>query len=351
MEPVGIMVVEDDGAVRSEPVAALAQVANRAIVDHALEALESAGVHEVLVVCSAAAGPDIRDCLAGRETPGGTRLCYFEDEGPIDVSRALTLAADAVDGAPCIVHVGSGMLAEPLMPLISHLQTDAPDVALLVHRGAAPNANLSGSIRKMMHIAELHPERAGLGLAGVLLLGPGALPRLTTAAWQNAGGIDLTSIADHVADAGGSLQLQLVQAWCRYAGDPLDLLELNRIALDRLEGDVRRSSFNGNQIEGRVWIHERASVDSSVIVGPAIIGAGARVADAYIGPYTSVGPGARIEGAEIERSIISADASVMHIGARLVASVVGSNARVFRDFSLPKALRLRVGNGTEVALC
>ena len=100
-----------------------------------------------------------------------------------------------------------------------------------------------------------------------------------------------------------------------------------------------------------MWIHEQAIVRSSVIVGPTVIGPGARIADAYIGPYTSVGPGAQIEGAEIERSIISAGASIMHIGGRIVSSVVGRDARVFRDFSLPRALRLRVGDGTEVALC
>jgi hypothetical protein len=34
-----------------------------------------------------------------------------------------------------------------------------------------------------------------------------------------------------------------------------------------------------------------------------------------------------------------------------VSRVVGRNARVFRVFGLPRALRLRVGEGTEVALC
>ena len=71
----------------------------------------------------------------------------------------------------------------------------------------------------------------------------------------------------------------------------------------------------------------------SVLVGPVVIGSGASVADAYIGPYTAIGAGARIEGAEIERSIISAGASVTHVGTRLTASVVGQNARLFRDFS------------------
>ena len=58
-----------------------------------------------------------------------------------------------------------------------------------------------------------------------------------------------------------------------------------------------------------------------------------------------------IEGAEVERSIILPSASIMHIGGRLVGSVVGRETKIFRDFSLPRALRLNVGDGGEVALC
>jgi len=93
------------------------------------------------------------------------------------------------------------------------------------------------------------------------------------------------------------------------------------------------------------------ALGASVIVGPTVIGPGARIADAYIGPYTSIGSDVRIEGAEVERSIILPGASIMHIGGRLVGSVVGRDARVFRDFSLPRALRLNVGDGGEVSLC
>jgi hypothetical protein len=41
----------------------------------------------------------------------------------------------------------------------------------------------------------------------------------------------------------------------------------------------------------------------------------------------------------------------MHVGTRLVSSLVGRGAHVFRDFSLPRAMRLCVGEGDEVALC
>jgi glucose-1-phosphate thymidylyltransferase len=348
-EPVGVLAFEDGPS--AGRLTALAPVANRAIAHHALDVLESMGFQRIFVVSSAAAGPEVRASLAGRDGQADSALTYLEGEGPLDLGGALNVAAQAVGGSPCLVHLANEMLADPLTPFVEHLRTDSPDVVWFVHTGAAPDRHLKRSARKMLQVEQLHSERAALGLAGVLLLGPGALRYLTRATWQVSRDVDLTSVADEITNAGGNLRLLMVQKWCRYAGDPIELLDLNRIALDRLDREVQRFVNDGNQIEGRVWIDERASVNASVIVGPAIIGPGAHIADSYIGPYTSVGAGARIEGAEIERSIISAGASIMHIGGRLVASVVGRDARVFRDFSLPKALRLRVGDGTEVALC
>ena len=52
----------------------------------------------------------------------------------------------------------------------------------------------------------------------------------------------------------------------------------------------------------------------------------------------------------MEHSINLPGASIKHLGKRLEASVVGPGAKVFRDFGLPRALRLNVGEGAEVSL-
>ena len=54
--------------------------------------------------------------------------------------------------------------------------------------------------------------------------------------------------------------------------------------------------------------------------GPAIIGAGARLTDCYVGPYTAVGEGCVIENAEVEHSILLA-------GSRSATSPGGSSPR------------------------
>jgi glucose-1-phosphate thymidylyltransferase len=91
-------------------------------------------------------------------------------------------------------------------------------------------------------------------------------------------------------------------------------------------------------------------IESTTVRGPAIIGPRARLMAAYVGPYTSIGADVVVEGAEIEHSIVCPGARISHLGARLEASVIGPEARVFRDFKLPKGLRLYVGEGAEVSL-
>ena len=51
-------------------------------------------------------------------------------------------------------------------------------------------------------------------------------------------------------------------------------------------------------------IEEGARLERTTVRGPAVIGAGARLADAYIGPYTAIGDDVTIEHAELEHSIV-----------------------------------------------
>ncbi len=329
---------------------ALERVANRPIAHHVLDALESAGADEVIVASSAARAEEVRDSLDPREQSGAVHLKYVATQSGLGLDGAFKLVAPILDGSPCIVHWGSGLLGEPLELLTSRMQSVWPDVVLMTHQGDAVGGHLRLTSQEPSSTRPVS-DCGTVGVAGVLLFGPDGLARACATASQRGEDTDFRSLADRLIDHGGSFEVLCVNRWREYGGDPLDLLELNRIALDRLEGEPPPPNSHGNRIEGRVRIHEHASVRASVIVGPAVIGPGAHVADAYIGPYTSIGAGAFVEGAEIERSIVEVGASITHVGGRLVASVVGREARVFRDFSLPRALRLRVGDGTEVALC
>jgi glucose-1-phosphate thymidylyltransferase len=328
--------------------ASLVPVANRPILFHALEAMHEAGIADVAIVSCPATEDRIRDAV-GDGASWALDLTHLvaEGGGPAPLHAAQAFVGDG----PFILQRGDGLLGDSLSSFAELLDDDRPDVVLLVHRQLARRRRAELEGRRLLRAAGVRAAPGMTGVAGVYLFGAGALRGARRALGSGPDGMGLADIVEHVPQAGGRVHVRPVRDWQRYTGDAQDLLEMNRIALDEIDREVDESNEGANRIYGRVAIHPTAQLESSVIRGPVIIGAGARVVDAYIGPYTSIGEGVRVEGAEIEHSIILSGASILHIGGRLEASVVGRDAKIYRDFALPRALRLQVGDGVEVALC
>jgi glucose-1-phosphate thymidylyltransferase len=345
----GLVVVPAESASRrSDDPGATSRIANRAIVCHVLDGFVAAGLDELAVVAPAQMAAEIRSCIDADGAFGSvTHLTYA---GRSDLLGALAGAEAFVGDDACLVHTADGLVGLELLQLAELHDPDPPDLVLLLHRTPEERERLGPAALRLLGVSELNGSKSFLSLVSVCLFGPGAL-RLACAEAANAQEeLDLAAIAEYLADAGRSLRTTFVRTWRRYRGDPLDLLELNRIVLDQQTPEADRLDGGDNRIEGRVVIHPTAEVSSSIILGPTIIGPAARVCNSYIGPYTSIGAGAEIEGAEIERSIIADGARIMHVGGRIEASTVGRSARIFRDFALPRAMRLHVGDGVELAL-
>ena len=354
MLSVGIVLFSDSGwsadRARCDVPTALEPVANRPIAAHVLDSLAAAGIDEVVAIMQLPHRERVQQLITSGDERFAGGVHYAAASSRVDIHTALRLAAPIVQERPCIIHDANGLLEEPLARLME-IERGRLDLSLLLYQRAASHGHLGPELRKLLRVTEIDEHESALGLAGVCAFGAGALSAASATDRGPDGEVDVANIVSCLTAAGGNLDVRVVGGWHQYGGNALDLLELNRIALDGLDPGLSQLHQSGNRIEGRVVIDPTASVRTSVIVGPATIGAGAEVVDAYIGPYTSIGRGARIEGTEIERSIISEGASVLHVGRRLVTSVVGRNARVFRDFALPRALRLRVGEGNEVSWC
>jgi glucose-1-phosphate thymidylyltransferase len=331
------------GPGRSIPIlTALEQVANRSILYHALEGVDTAGVREVLVTGEADALIEARGCLESYGGPAREVQYTVRREGS-SFASTLRAVAPFVGESGCLMLPADGLLDAPIKSLLDGIGERSSGLLVFDPAGGGPSGEHREGSSRLRTVASN-------GWDGPGIFAPGALRAATRVADQI--GDFGAPIADGTGPPGGiSVQVEGLEGWRRYRGDRRDLLELNRVALERLIPSVPPEMKQRNRLEGRLNLDPTASIRDSVIIGPTVIGPGAIVHDAYIGPWTSVGAGARVEGAEIERSIVSARASVTHVSGRLVASLVGQDARVFRDFSLPRAMRLWVGDGDEVALC
>ena len=127
------------------------------------------------------------------------------------------------------------------------------------------------------------------------------------------------------------------------------MLAANRLVLDTIEARIDGELVD-SQVDGRVVIEEGARLERTTVRGPAIIGAGARLIDCYVGPYTAVGKNCRIENAEVEHSILLEGSVVRDLEGRMESSLLGRNVTVGRDHRQPRAYRFMVGDNSEVGI-
>jgi glucose-1-phosphate thymidylyltransferase len=301
----------------------LVPVANRPILFHHLDALRQAGLLEATIVVDAESAPAIRNAVGGGED-WGLRVGFSESAAPVGISETLAIARDFGHDEPVLIQRVGALLRERIQPHITAFAGERLDALALRLR---------------------RPDGTAVdGIDGGWLLSERALSIL---ARPRAVDADLFAC---LRDQGGQVRIQEVDGCLPCAGGEDILLEANRRMLEKIVADVDPACLVASDVEGPVIIHPTSRIEDSLVRGPAIIGPRSHLKRAYVGPYSSIGPDVTIEGAEVEHSIVLGGAQLRFLGTRLETSIIGQRARVTRSFAVPKALRLSIGDGAEVAL-
>jgi glucose-1-phosphate thymidylyltransferase len=330
----------------ADPVAEL-PLANRPLLAHVLHTLTESGISQAVVVGSASIRSRLESHLG--EVREHCVVRFTEPAPAGGLPATLGGLEGFIDGDPFVLHLGDSLSRTSLRSLLPAALSPW-DTIVLVEELHDANTVTELAPRRLDPAANGPRDARHDAPAGAWVLG-GGLPEVTrdlpaSGNWE----LEIATMTRRLASRGGHIAKREVADWWRYRQRPGALLEGNRFALEGLSGRPVEAELFDTRIQGIVSIDPSARLESSIVRGPAIIGEGVRIRDAYIGPYTAIGDGVIIEGAEIEHSIILPGASISHLGGRLEASIVGPRARVFRDFRLPKALRLNVGEGAEVSL-
>jgi glucose-1-phosphate thymidylyltransferase len=314
---------------------ALLPVGNKPLVLHALEELIDAGISEVAVVTEPSVAEEVDEVLEGTGPDRLTRTHVVGERHTF--MDALRQVGSFVGVDPFVVHLGDSLTRGGLTGAIQGPPVDGNDALALVEENGHQVTPLGAGL-------------ASLRSAGVYVFGPGLLDLAGEDDAPEDWGLEIAGAAARLAAAGGRIEVRPVHEWWRYRQRPDALLQANRFFLSGIRGGPTDAWLENTDLQGPVILHPSVRLTSSIVRGPVIIGPGAEISDAYIGPYTSIGADVVIENAEVEHSIILPGASIRHLGGRLEASVVGRQARIFRDFRLPRAFRVNVGEGAEVAL-
>jgi glucose-1-phosphate thymidylyltransferase len=357
MEPLKGLILSGGRGTRLRPITytsakQLVPVANKPVLFYGIEAMAEAGIREIGIIIAPETGDEIR-AAAGDGSQFGVEITYVVQDEPAGLAHAVLTAEPFLGGSPFVMYLGDNLLQGGMTELVREFQANEPDSLILLTPVPDPEnygvAELdgSGSVRRL--VEKPKEPATDLALVGVYMFTPHIHHAARSIQPSARGELEITDAIQWLVDSGRRVDSHIVRGWWKDTGRLDDMLEANRLILETIVRSVDGELVD-SQIDGRVIVEAGARLERCTVRGPAIIGAGARLTDAYIGPYTAIGRHCVIEGAEVEHSILLEASTVQGLDGRMESSLLGRDVHITRSHRQPRAYRFMVGDNSDIGI-
>ena len=330
----------------------LVPVANKPVLFYGIEAMAAAGIREVGIIIAPETGGEIREA-AGDGEQFGVKITYIEQDAPLGLAHAVLTAEPFLGTDPFVMYLGDNLLQGGIEDLVAAFRRNQPEALILLTKVPDPQnfgvaeLDANGGVTRL--VEKPKEPASDLALVGVYMFTPRIHEAAKAIQPSGRGELEITDAIQWLVDEAAPVESHVVRGWWKDTGRLADMLEANRLILEtidqRIDGELVDST-----IEGRVIVEAGAVLERTTVRGPAIIGAGAHLIDAYIGPYTAVGRHCAIESAEIEHSILLEGSSVKGLDGRMESSLLGRDVIIARGERQPRAYRFMVGDSSEIGI-
>jgi glucose-1-phosphate thymidylyltransferase len=329
----------------------LVPVANKPVLFYGIEAIAAAGIREIGIVVGDTQA-EIRNAV-GDGSRFGVHVTYIPQDAPRGLAHAVKISEPFIGTDPFVMYLGDNLLNKGITHFVQEFEREKPAAQILLARVPDPQQFGVAELRdgNVVRLVEKPKEYIGdLALVGVYMFGPEVFESVNriTPSFRNE--LEITDAIQDLIDRGLTVRPHIVDGWWKDTGKLEDMLEANRLILDTLERRIEGTVDSESRIEGKVVIEQGAIVERSVVRGPAIIGKGAKIVHAYVGPFTAIMGGVEIRDSEIEHSIVLEGACLRDLANRVIDSLIGRNVKIYREPVKPSAYRFMLGDNSEVGI-
>ncbi|MHA1863347.1 MAG: bifunctional sugar-1-phosphate nucleotidylyltransferase/acetyltransferase [Candidatus Thorarchaeota archaeon] len=297
----------------------LLPVAGKPLIFHTLEALQNAGITEVLIIY----GYHKEKLSQSIETQdwGKMSVSYVHQEVRKGTAHAAGYAREFVGEDSSILMNGDIMLGPGSFEgLISYHEKGGYDLTLSVRPVDDPSAYgvvavEEGKAVKLIEKPTKDQMVSNLVNAGLYIVSKSLMDAITKTKASPRGEYEITDSIGMLIEKGnvGSYSLP---SWWLDIGRPWDLLEANKMILSQTQAKIEGTVENGAVIKGETIVQKGAVIKTGAYIeGPALIGENAVIGpNCYIRAYTSIGKNVKIGNAvEIKNCIIMESTNIGHL--------------------------------------
>jgi glucose-1-phosphate thymidylyltransferase len=329
----------------------LVPVANKPVLFYGIEAIADAGIRDIGIVVGDTQA-EIRAAV-GDGSRWGVKVSYIEQDAPRGLAHAVKISREFIGNEPFVMYLGDNLLNKGIGQFVREFDARKPAAQILLTH--VPDPQMFGVAQldngRVVRLVEKPKEPIGdLALVGVYMFGPDVFESVNRIQPSFRNELEITDAIQDLIDRGLTVRPHIVDGWWKDTGKLEDMLEANRLILDTFERRIEGTVDAESRVEGKVVVEPGAVIERSVIRGPAIIGRGARIVHAYVGPFTSIGNDVEIRESEIEHSIVLEGSCMRDLSNRVIDSLIGRNVRIWREPVKPSAYRFMLGDNSEVGI-
>lgn len=329
----------------------LIPVANKPVLVRVIEAIRDAGVEEIGVVVGQTA-PEIREAL-GDGSRWQVKLTYIPQDSPDGLAHAVKIARPFLGDAPFVMFLGDNVIQGGISNLIRDFAGSDWNSQIVLKEVPNPAAygvavlRPDGSIERLIEKPPVPPSN--LALVGIYMFDHHIFEAVHAIKPSARGELEITDAIQWLIEHGYRVYPHVHQGWWIDTGKATDMLDANSHVLEEITPTIAPdASIDNSQVDARVTLQSGAKVINSVIRGPTIIGVNTVIENSYVGPFTSIYSGVRVQNCEIERCIILENSEIIDIDLLLRDSIIGRDASLRRDSARPRGLKLNLGDHSKI---
>ena len=330
----------------------LIPVANKPVLFRVIEAIRDAGIDEIGIVVGDTA--DEIKAAVRRGNKWGVDVTYIYQEEPLGLAHAVKISEDFLGDERFVMFLGDNVIQGGISPLIQQFSEADWNSQIVLTEVSHPESygvaeiNASGEIVQL--VEKPKNPRSNLALVGIYMFDHHVFEAVHAINPSWRGELEITDAIQWLVDHNYTVYPYVHRGWWIDTGRPGDMLEANSLVLEELEPEKLGYVDRDSEVDSRVTIEKGSEIINSVVRGPTIIGENTRIINSYIGPFTSIYHNVVIQDSEIERSIVLENSHLESLDARIQDSLIGRHVTMTRSPMRPKALKLTLGDYSQLGL-